>query len=172
MEDFSQKVITLLDKGLPITTISQYFGGIENFIKLTNRYPYLSALIRTKLSGYITIYTRDENDRTISKIELPFQIIGVESVEGNFNLWEIFVDLNIPEITDLEELSKLISYLSDYGADVGGDWATLNDKKLDRLQAWVTPVKINGLGGGELKGIWVTEEEIDKIIPNKYKLNK
>jgi len=44
-DNFSQKVIGLIDKGVSVMEISKFFGGLEQFIQKVSQYPYLKALL-------------------------------------------------------------------------------------------------------------------------------
>jgi hypothetical protein len=47
-DNFSQKIISQLDKGMSPLEIAEYFGGLNEFLKRISKYPYLKVLVDSK----------------------------------------------------------------------------------------------------------------------------
>lgn len=167
-DNFSQKIIKQIDKGISILDISEYFGGMEEFIKKISKYPYLIALVETKLGGNITIEL-ENND-----YEIPFTLINMEPVDDIEDHYNVSIDLEIPELTNRENLEKLFYWIDEYCGDRGSDIASFNDRKLNSMSIWVYPGKINGISWQEFNTQYgdslAEDEEIEKIIPKEYQI--
>jgi hypothetical protein len=129
MSNFAEKIITQLDKGVTIFEVARMFGGINELLKLTKKYPYLEALIQTKLGGSIYCSASDE-DEVMIPFELPFIILELDGEDVNgFNHYNAYVNLIIPELTEGKDMQILFSWLEDYLMDMGSDVGVFNDNK-------------------------------------------
>jgi hypothetical protein len=167
-DNFSQKVISLIDKGGSVLDISKFFGGLEQFIQKVSRYPYLKALVDSKLGGSIEFYLDDLSKR----YRLPVQITDVEDADDYFGeMYDVYVDVIIPEVTDEDDISILYNYLKMYEDDTADEWALLSDKKLNSGMTMVHILSINGINWRDMNQlINTTEEDVDRIIPDEYEI--
>jgi hypothetical protein len=165
-DNFSQKVIGLIDKGVSVMEISKFFGGLEQFIQKVSQYPYLKALVDSKLGGSIEFYLDDLSKR----YRLPVQITDVEEADDYFGeMYDVYVDVIIPEVTDENDISILYNYLKMYEDDTADEWALLSDKKLNSGMTMVHILSINGINWRDMNQlINTTEEDVDRIIPDEY----
>ena len=167
-DNFSQKVIGLIDKGVSVMEISKFFGGLKQFTQKVSQYPYLRALVDSKLGGSIEFYLDDLSKR----YQLPVLIKDVEDADDYFGgLYNVYVDVIIPEVTDKDDISILYNYLKTYEDDAAGDWALLSDKKLNPFMTMVYILSINGINWRDMNQfINTTEEDVDRIIPDEYEI--
>jgi len=167
-DNFSQKVIGLIDKGVSVMEISKFFGGLEQFIQKVSQYPYLKALVDSKLGGSIEFYLDDLSKR----YRLPVQITDVEEADDYFGeMYDVYVDVIIPEVTDENDISILYNYLKMYEGDTADEWALLSDKKLNSGMTMVHILSINGINWRNMNQlINTTEEDVERIIPNEYEI--
>ncbi len=167
-DNFSQKVIGLIDKGVSVMEISKFFGGLEQFIQKVSQYPYLKALVDSKLGGSIEFYLDDLSKR----YRLPVQITDVEEADDYFGeMYDVYVDVIIPEVTDENDISILYNYLKMYEDDTADEWALLSDKKLNSGMTMVHILSINGINWRDMNQlINTTEKDVDRIIPDEYEI--
>jgi hypothetical protein len=169
-DNFSQKVIGLIDKGGSVLDIAKFFGGLEQFIQKVSRYPYLKALVDSKLGGKIDFYL----DESSKRYRLPFQIKAVEKQDDYFGeMCDIYVDVIIPEVTDKDDIAILYNYLKMYEDDIADEWVLLNDKKLNSGMTMVHlhVLSINGIDWRDMnRVINTTEEDVEEIIPDEYEI--
>ena len=169
-DNFSQKIINLIDKGSSIISIAEHFGGLQKFREKISKYPYLNALVDSKLGG--NIYFSIHGDKEFKSYKLPFRILTYDVTSPEDDFYEAGVEVEVPEITDRLELTKLMSFISDMSMELGGDWAEFNDKGLREKSIWVAPTKLNGIDWSDfIFEREVREEEIEKIIPKDYIVN-
>ena len=168
-DNFSQNIIKQIDKGIPIYDIAEYFGGLDKFRKLILKYPYLVALVETKLGGYISIEVDGEEYETY---EIPFILIHFSETDFDEKLYNASVDIQIPEITNKEDLKKILFWIDNYSGDNGSEFARFNDRKLNDLEIWVSPGQINGLSWGSFPKFdeVPSDKEVEKVIPKEYKV--
>jgi len=167
-DNFSQKVIGLIDKGGSVLDIAKFFGGLEQFIQKVSQYPYLKALVDSKLGGNIEFYLDDLSKR----YRLPVQIKAVEVADDYFGeMYDVYVDVIIPEVTDEVDIAILYNYLKMYEDDTADEWALLNDKKLNSGMTMVHVLSINGIDWRDMKRVInTTEEDVEEIIPDEYEI--
>ena len=108
-DNFSQNIIKQIDKGIPIYDIAEYFGGLDKFRKLILKYPYLVALVETKLGGYISIEVDGEEYETY---EIPFILIHFSETDFDEQLYNASVDIQIPEITNKGEPYSSVNFFT------------------------------------------------------------
>ena len=169
-DNFSQKIINLIDKGSSIITIAEHFGGLQKFREKISKYPYLNALVDSKLGG--NIYFSIHGDLEFKSYKLPFRVLTYDVTSPEDDLYESAVAVEVPEITDRSELTKLMTFISDMSIELGGDWADFNDKGLREKAIWVVPTKLNGIDWTDFNfEKEIREEEIEKIIPKDYIVN-
>jgi len=168
MSSLSEKIISQIDKGVSVLTIAKMFGGMEEFKKLIEEYPYLNALVMSKLGGSLYCSASDENEIMIP-FELPFIITELQVFDEEMpDHYDATVNVIIPELTESREKQILLSWLFDYLTDMGSEVGSFNDSKLNMKQIWIHVDQINGqifqlLGGG------VSDQEVLEIIPDNYK---
>ncbi len=167
-DNFSQKIISHLDNGMSPLEIAEYFGGLGPFIQKVSKYPYLKALVDSKLGGEIDFYL----DESSKRYRLPVQITDVEEADDYFGkMYDVYVDVIIPEVTDENDISILYNYLKMYEGDTADEWALLSDKKLNSGMTMVHILSINGINLRDMNQlINTTEEDVDRIIPDEYEI--
>lgn len=167
-DNFSQKVIGLIDKGVSVIEISKFFGGLEQFIQKVSQYPYLRALVDSELGGEIEFYLDDFSKR----YQLPVLIKDVEDADDYFGeMYDVYVDVIIPEVTDKDDISILYNYLRMKEIDTADEWALFSDKKLNFSMTMVHILSINGINWSDMNQfINTTEEDVDRIIPDEYEI--
>jgi len=167
-DNFSQKIISHLDNGMSPLEIAEYFGGLGPFIQKVSKYPYLKALVDSKLGGEIDFYL----DESSKRYRLPVQIKEVETEDDYFGkMYDVYVDVIIPEVTNDDDISILYNYLKMYESDTADEWAFLSDKKLNSGMTMVHVLSINGINWKDMNLlINTTEEDVERIIPNKYEI--
>ena len=167
MEDnFSQYVISQIDEGETIFEISQLFGGMKNFMSLVSKYPLLKQIIDEKLGGELEFYL-DESEK---RYKLPIQITGVEKADDFEEMYDIYVDVIIPEVTDESNIAILFNYLHHLEPDYANDWAYFNDKEFN-FDTMTHVVSINGINWKDMsRFVNTTVEEVERIIPDKYEI--
>ena len=106
-DNFSQYVISQIDEGETIFDISKFFGGMKNFMSLVSKYPLLKQIIDEKLGGELEFET-DVNDY-FKKYKLPVQITGAEKADDFEEMYDIYVDVIIPEVTDESDIAILFN---------------------------------------------------------------
>jgi hypothetical protein len=167
-DNFSQKIISHLDNGMSPLEIAEYFGGLGPFIQKVSKYPYLKALVDSKLGGEIDFYL----DESSKRYRLPVQIKEVEVEDEYFGkMYDVYVDVIIPEVTNDDDISILYNYLKMYENDTADEWAFLSDKKLNSGMTMVHVLSINGINWKDMNLlINTTEEDVERIIPNEYEI--
>ena len=157
----------MMDKGQDIFDIAKYFGGIDELLDITKKYPYLQAMVQSKLGGYLYCSAADE-DEIMIPFELPFIITELQVLDEEMpDHYDATVNVIIPELTESREKQILLSWLFDYLTDMGSEVGSFNDSKLNMKQIWIHVDQINGqifqlLGGG------VSDEEVLEVIPDNY----
>ena len=167
-DNFSQKIISHLDNGMSPLEIAEYFGGLGPFIQKVSKYPYLKALVDSKLGGEIDFYL----DESSKRYRLPVQIKEVETEDDYFGkMYDVYVDVIIPEVTNDDDISILYNYLKMYENDTADEWAFLSDKKLNSGMTMVHVLSINGINWKDMNLlINTTEEDVERIVPNEYEI--
>ena len=167
MSRVSETIISMMDKGQDIFDIAKYFGGIDELLDITKKYPYLQAMVQTKLGGVLYCSAADE-DEIMIPFELPFIITELQVLDEEMpDHYDATVNVIIPELTESREKQILLSWLFDYLTDMGSEVGSFNDSKLNMKQIWIHVDQINGqifqlLGGG------VSDKEVLEVIPNNY----
>jgi hypothetical protein len=167
MSRVSETIISMMDKGQDIFDIAKYFGGIDELLDITKKYPYLQAMVQSKLGGYLYCSASDE-DEIMIPFELPFIITELQVLDEEMpDHYDATVNVIIPELTESREKQILLSWLFDYLTDMGSEVGSFNDSKLNMKQIWIHVDQINGqifqlLGGG------VSDREVLEVIPNNY----
>jgi hypothetical protein len=167
MSRVSETIISMMDKGQDIFDIAKYFGGIDELLDITKKYPYLQAMVQSKLGGYLYCSAADE-DEIMIPFELPFIITELQVLDEEMpDHYDATVNVIIPELTESREKQILLSWLFDYLTDMGSEVGSFNDSKLNMKQIWIHVDQINGqifqlLGGG------VSDKEVLEVIPNNY----
>ena len=157
----------MMDKGQDIFDIAKYFGGIDELLDITKKYPYLQAMVQSKLGGYLYCSASDEDEIMIT-FELPFIITELQVLDEEMpDHYDATVNVIIPELTEDREKQILLSWLFDYLTDMGSEVGSFNDSKLNMKQIWIHVDQINGqifqlLGGG------VSDKEVLEVIPDNY----
>ena len=168
MSNISEKIIKLIDSGRPILDIAKLFGGINKLLGATKKYPYLQAIVQTKLGGVLHCSAEGENEEMIP-FSLNFIITELEQVNvDDFDHYNASVDIIIPELTEDKEIQMLSDWLEDYLSDRGGEVASFNDRKLNAKMVWVYAESINGRSFKSHMDR-VSDEEVLRIIPEEYK---
>ena len=159
----------MMDKGHDILDIAKYFGGINELLNITKKYPYLNAMIQTKLGGTLYCSAAEENEIMIP-FELPFIMTDLEAIDvDDLNHYNATVDIIIPEIQKSPALMQmLLTWLDDYLSDMGAEVGSFNDVNLNDKWIWVYAESINGKSFENIRS-GVSDEEVLRIIPEKYK---
>jgi hypothetical protein len=167
MSRVSETIISMMDKGQDIFDIAKYFGGIDELLDITKKYPYLQAMVQSKLGGVLYCSAADE-DEIMIPFELPFIITELQVLDEEMpDHYDATVNVIIPELTESREKQILLSWLFDYLTDMGSEVGSFNDSKLNMKEIWIHVDQINGqifqlLGGG------VSDKEVLEVIPNNY----
>jgi len=159
----------MIDEGNDILQVAKLFGGIDRLLGIAKSSPYLVALIKTKLGGYLHCSAEGE-DEVMIPFSLNFIMTELEQVEFGDDLshYNAMVDIIIPELTDDEQMQMLMTWLEDYLSDMGAEVGQFNDRKLNNKMVWIYVEKINGNPFESLKG-GVSDREVLEIIPSEYK---
>jgi len=167
MSRVSETIISMMDNGHDILDIAKYFGGIDELLSITKKYPYLQAMVQSKLGGYLYCSAADE-DEIMIPFELPFIITELQVLDEEMpDHYDATVNVIIPELTESREKQILLSWLFDYLTDMGSEVGSFNDSKLNMKEIWIHVDQINGqifqlLGGG------VSDREVLEVIPDNY----
>jgi hypothetical protein len=169
MDRFAESLVKMMDKGQNIFDIARMFGGINELLTLTKKYPYLNALVMSKLGGTLYCSAADE-DEIMIPFELPFIMTDLEAIDvDDFNHYNATVDIIIPEIQKSPALMQmLLTWLDDYLSDMGAEVGSFNDVKLNDKMIWVYAESINGKSFENIRS-GVSDEEVLEIIPEEYK---
>jgi hypothetical protein len=169
MSKVAETIISMLDKGQSIFDVAKFFGGINELLDITKKYPYLYAMIQTKLGGSMDCSAENE-DKEMVMFSLNFILTDLEAIDvDDFNHYNATVDVIIPEIQKSPELMlMLLSWLDDYLTDMGAEVGSFNDNKLNDKMIWIYAESINGKSFKDSIGR-VRDEVVLSIIPDKYK---
>jgi hypothetical protein len=169
MSNFAERIITQLDKGVTIFEVARMFGGLDKLLEITKKYPYLQAIINTKLGGDLHCSAEGE-DEVMIPFSLHFIITELEQVEfdEDFSHYNASVNVIIPELTDNNDMQILSYWLEDYLSDMGAEVGSFNDSKLNKKRIWIYAETINGKKFDPIIGA-ITDEEVLEIIPSEYK---
>ena len=159
----------MIDEGNDILQIAKLFGGINRLFELSKSSPYLNAMIETKLGGSMDCSAEDEDGELIM-FSLNFIITDLEAIDvDDFNHYNATVDVIIPEIQKSPALMQMVlTWLDDYLSDMGAEVGSFNDNNLNDKMIWIYAESINGKSFENIKS-GVTDEEVLRIIPEKYK---
>ena len=167
-DNFSQKIISQLDKGMSPLDIAEYFGGLSEFLKRISKYPYLKALVDSKLGGELEFDT--DVDDFFKKYKVPIQITDVDKADDYYDMYDVYVDVIIPEITDDSDIGILFNYLHHLEPDYAIDWAYFNDRKFN-FDTMTHVVSINGINWRDMNRLYnTTDEEVERIMPDQYEI--
>ena len=169
MSRVSETIISMLDKGQSIFDVAKFFGGVPELLNITKKYPYLNAMIQTKLGGSMDCSAEGEDGELIM-FSLNFIITDLEEVDVDMmNHYNATVDVIIPEIQKSPALMQmLLTWLDGYLSDMGAEVGSFNDDKLNNKEIWIYAESINGESFENIN-IGVSDEEVLRIIPKKYK---
>ncbi len=167
-DNFSQYVISQIDEGETIFEISKFFGGMKNFMSLASKYPLLKQIIDEKLGGELEFQT--DVDDYFKRYKLPVQITEIEKADDFDEMYDIYVDVIIPEVTDESDIAILFNYLHYIEPDYANDWVYFNDKEFN-FDTMTHVVSINGVNWKDMsRFVNTTVEEVERIIPDKYEI--
>jgi hypothetical protein len=167
MSRVAENIISMIDKGHDILDIAKIFGDVNGLLNVVKKYPYLQAMVMTKLGGTLYISAEDENGDMIP-FNLNFVIIDLEEV-GDGEHYDALVDIVIPELTEGKETQMLFTWLGVYLQDLGSEVAAFNDEKLNKKHIWIYAKTINGEEFNSFEKDVLSDEEVLKIIPDNYK---
>ena len=169
MSRVAENIISMLDKGQNVFDIAKFFGGIHELLDITKKYPYLYAMIQTKLGGDLHCSAEGE-DGVMIPFYLNFILTDLEEVDADMiNHYNATVDIIIPEIKNSPALMQmLLTWLDDYLSDMGAEVGSFNDDKLNNKEIWIYAESINGKSFINLMD-GVSDEVVLSIIPDKYK---
>ena len=169
MSKVAETVISMLDKGQSIFDVAKYFGGVRELLDITKKYPYLNAMIQTKLGGSMDC-SAEGKDGEMIMFSLDFIITDLEEVDVDMvNHYNATVDVIIPEIQKSPALMQMVlTWLDDYLSDMGVEVGSFNDDKLNNKEIWIYAESINGKSFENIKG-GVSDKEVLRIIPDEYK---
>ena len=158
----------MIDKGHDVLDIAKYFGGLPKLLELTKKYPYLNALVQTKLGGQLHCSAEGEGEVMVA-FNLNFIITAIDEDDMDVpdeSFYNAAINIIIPELMDKEKMSMLYSWLWDYLIDLGSEVASFNDRKLNLANVWVSVNTINGIKF--VDEMSVSDSEILEIIPDEY----
>ena len=167
-DNFSQYVISQIDEGETILEISKFFGGMNQFMGLVSKYPILKQIIDERLGGELEFQT--DVDDYFKRYKLPVQITEIEKADDFDEMYDIYVDVIIPEVTDESDIAILFNYLHYIEPDYANDWVYFNDKEFN-FDTMTHVVSINGVNWKDMsRFVNTTVEEVERIIPDKYEI--
>jgi hypothetical protein len=166
---YAKAIQKMIDEGNDILQIAKLFGGIDKLMELSKSDPYLTAMIQTKLGGYLYCSAEGE-DEVMIPFSLNFILTDLETIDvDDFNHYNATVNIIMPEIGKSPALMQmLLTWLDDYLSDMGTEVGSFNDNNLNDKMVWVYAESINGKSFENIKGE-VSDEEVLRIIPNEYK---
>lgn len=169
MSNFAERIIAQLDKGVTIFEIARMFGGVQKLLDTSKKYPYLYAMIQTKLGGSMDCSAEGEDGEMVM-FSLNFILTDLEAIDvDDFNHYNATVDVIIPEIQKSPALMQMVlTWLDDYLTDMGAEVGSFNDNKLNDKMIWIYAESINGKSFKDSIGR-VSDEEVLRIIPDNYK---
>jgi len=167
---YANSIKKMIEDGNDILQVAKLFGGIDKLLEISKTSPYLVALIKTKLGGYLHCSAEGE-DEVMIPFTLNFIMTELEQVDfdDNFSHYNATVDIIIPELTDDKDMQMLYYWLEDYLSDLGSEVGSFNDGKLNDKMVWIYAEKINGKSFSLLTQMSVSDREVLEIIPNEYK---
>ena len=167
---YANSIKKMIEDGNDILQVAKLFGGIDRLLDISKTSPYLVALIKTKLGGYLHCSAEGE-DEVMIPFTLNFIMTELEQVDfdDNFSHYNATVDIIIPELTDDKDMQMLYYWLEDYLSDLGSEVGSFNDGKLNDKMVWIYAEKINGKSFSLLTQMSVSDREVLEIIPNEYK---
>ena len=167
---YANSIKKMIEDGNDILQVAKLFGGIDRLLDISKTSPYLVALIKTKLGGYLHCSAEGE-DEVMIPFTLSFIMTELEQVDfdDNFSHYNATVDIIIPELTDDKDMQMLYYWLEDYLSDLGSEVGSFNDGKLNDKMVWIYAEKINGKSFSLLTQMSVSDREVLEIIPNEYK---
>lgn len=170
MSRVSEKIISMIDKGHNILDIAKYFGGVTQLLDVTKKYPYLHAMVMTKLGGQLYC-SAEGDDGEMIPFELPFVLIDLEETDmDDMNHYNAIVNVIIPELETWGSQQLLFTWLEDYLMDLGSEVGSFNDEKLNKKQVWIYAGTINGRTYHKNDG-QVSDEKLLEFLPDNYKRN-
>jgi hypothetical protein len=171
MSRVAENIISMLDKGQSVFDVAKFFGGIHELLDITKKYPYLQAIINTKLGGDLHCSAENE-DGDMIPFSLNFILTDLEAIDvDDFNHYNATVNIIMPEIGKSPALMQmLLTWLDNYLSDMGAEVGSFNDVKLNDKMIWVYAESINGKSFENIRS-GVNDEEVLRIIPEKYKEN-
>ena len=169
MSNFAERIIAQIDKGVTIFEIARMFGGVQKLLDMSKKYPYLYAMIQTKLGGSLYCSAEGE-DEVMIPFSLNFILTDLETIDvDDFNHYNATVNIIMPEIQKSPALMQmLLTWLDDYLSDMGAEVGSFNDNNLNDKMIWVYAESINGKSFENIKS-GVRDEVVLRIIPEKYK---
>jgi hypothetical protein len=167
---YANSIKKMIEDGNDILQVAKLFGGIDRLLEISKTAPYLVALIKTKLGGYLHCSAEGE-DEVMIPFTLNFIMTELEQVDfdDNFSHYNATVDIIIPELTDDKDIKMLYFWLEDYLSDLGSEVGSFNDRQLNNKMVWIYAEKINGKSFSPLSQMSVSDREVLEIIPNEYK---
>jgi hypothetical protein len=163
---YANSIKKMIDEGNDILQVAKLFGGIDKLLEIAKSIPYLVALIKTKLGGYLNCSAEDE-DGDMIPISLNFILTDLEDADiDDSNHYNASVDIIIPELTEKKDMQILMTWLDDYLSDMGAEVGWFNDGKLNDKMVWVYANSINGMKF-ELLRDGVSDIEVLEIIPSE-----
>ena len=183
MENKTAAILKMIDKGKDIITISQFFGGLDNFLELFKQYPTLEKIIKQKLNGNFQYhfeedYKNSEDDELSMKeyIDIPINIISIRNTNSyNADIFNPFlyigVNIQLPEITDGEDLFKVANFVNDVMEFGDDDNVSVNERNFISKGDWEAEYFVESINGIPFDPISdtddVSEEEFVNIIYDK-----
>lgn len=169
MDRIAEKIIKQIDSGMDIMDIAKFFGGIGSMLEQVKKYPYLQALVMTKLGGEIYGSVPDK-DNVMIPFEIPFVIVAIDEDDlGDFPHNNVDVNFLIPELKLKNELIIIFNWLNEYLMDLGSEVGSFNDSKFNHTPTWVHAEQINGIHIRELVVNYdITDKEFLNTLPKNY----
>lgn len=171
-------VLRMIDKGKDIITISNLFGGLDNFFKLVSQYPTLEKIIKQKLSGDF-LYRPEEDYENWREyrgeyIDIPINVISINdsSDDTEFTHLEIGINIQLPRFTNEEDLIKVANFINDHLTYGYGDDAILIDERnFISNKNWMGLFYVSSVNGISFNNMSldyeVSEEEFVNLVYDK-----
>ena len=170
MRNFAERILKFLDSGLSVFDISQHFGGMDKLMNVVSEYPNLKKILLEKIGGNVVYYITSPT-HGFRHISIPFYVEEIEDLSDDIGMdhFNLLIDINIPEISDEIEMSKIATYLDDFLQSMGDESVVLNDRS--NFGRFFLPVlyKINGKIFSNLPHTdFMDESEFVNLVPEKY----
>jgi hypothetical protein len=167
MSNFENSFFEMLDNGANIFDISKFFGGVPNLIKKSEQYPRINSFLYSELS--CTLSGTFEFGDDVFMFEIPAVVTDVEATDADHN--SVGVNIEMPDVTDKEDVRFIYNWLDFYLQDYGAEAATFDSEYLNSEMNWVYISHFNGVDWtdiGRMDMGDIDESELFYTLPEEY----